>query len=822
MRKYITSLAVALLLTAPLAAFAISVSWDRPAAGRINPIFILDQVFGNIFTATSTTQASTFPYASTTALTISGQGAGCAQFSSNGFLSSIGVSCGTGGFSTTSADYWVSTYDKGFFFSTTSSNYWIGTYDKGFFFSTTSADYWKTQNNFFSTTSADNWKTQNNFFSTTSANYLINSSTTIPKTTLANTWQFLQTFALGIVSQASSTISALHLGTPLEVASGGTASTTLGGILTGNGTGAITSSIVSSPLTFSANTLACATCTTGGNTYGWPWTIAASYGTTTNATTTPTWYKTGMMASSTSYFVNASTSLLSAVNIWDSGLTANKLVTTDGNGLLVSSSTIGNNQLANSSIVVTTASPLGGAGTIPLGGTLALTCVTCNTSSLSGSGTQGQATYWTGASSLGSVATGTISAGTGISLDSSVRAAFGGALQITNSGVTSLTASSPISRDTATGAVTISCPTCNTSSLSGTGVVGMMTAWSGANSLVATSTVVGDAFFATSTTATSTFSGNGYFKGNLQVDGNFFAPVQIVSSGNATINGALTVTGQTTLATSLSGLAQLASGVVSAITGTTGQIPYYNGTNTVLATSTVFISTASNVGIGTTTPSRALTVTAANAAQIALTDGNSADNGWILRSISNSFYLATSTFAATSTTAAFAVNSNGVVTMQSAIVSNYFTAPSSAACPPLSLGQFCFDTTENQWQTGTSTTPTAFPAVSASHVYPSFVLSTSTPWTATSTFAIHPVITAGGEYLVGATCYQQFAGTLNIQFGSGSASSTMFNASSTANYFKFATSQFFTQGSVMYVSAGTPANTPTRVTCTTDKIYGPS
>ncbi len=63
-----------------------------------------------------------------------------------------------------------------------------------------------------------------------------------------------------------------------------------------------------------------------------------------------------------------------------SGLTVNKIVTTDGSGILVASSTIGNAQLQNSSIVVTTASPLGGAGTIALGQTLALTCTGCLTS----------------------------------------------------------------------------------------------------------------------------------------------------------------------------------------------------------------------------------------------------------------------------------------------------------------------------------------------------------------------------------------------------------------------------------------------------------
>src|SRR6185312_11246914 len=52
------------------------------------------------------------------------------------------------------------------------------------------------------------------------------------------------------------TISSLTLGTALTVANGGTGSTTLGGLLTGNGTGALTSAAVTAPLTFTGNTLA--------------------------------------------------------------------------------------------------------------------------------------------------------------------------------------------------------------------------------------------------------------------------------------------------------------------------------------------------------------------------------------------------------------------------------------------------------------------------------------------------------------------------------------------------------------------------------------
>jgi len=102
------------------------------------------------------------------------------------------VTEGGSGFSTTSADYWDITKAR---WATTSSDYWIGTYNKGFFFSTTSTDYWETQQ-----------AARSSGFSTTSADYWVTASTTIPKTTLAQTWNALQTFASGFLSQASSTV----------------------------------------------------------------------------------------------------------------------------------------------------------------------------------------------------------------------------------------------------------------------------------------------------------------------------------------------------------------------------------------------------------------------------------------------------------------------------------------------------------------------------------------------------------------------------------------------------------------------------------------
>jgi hypothetical protein len=57
---------------------------------------------------------------------------------------------------------------------------------------------------------------------------------------------------------------------------------------------------------------------------------------------------------------------------------------------------------------------------------------------------------------------------------------------------------------------------------------------------------------------------------------------------------------------STDGTTCLSSG--SSLTGTTGQLAYFSGTNTAVGTSSLFISTAGNVGIGTTSPADALSV----------------------------------------------------------------------------------------------------------------------------------------------------------------------------------------------------------------------
>ena len=223
----------------------------------------------------------------------------------------------SGGWATTSSDWWLSQYAKGFFFSTTSADFWKSGNN---FFSTSSVNYWESAQWRWSTTSNDYWETtqtrwattsasyflsqnQGAAFSTTSANAFIIASTTIVKSTLPYTWSALQSFGSGastsnltisdvqnslLISNATGVVSGT---TTLAVNFGGTGSTTLGGILKGNGSGVIQSAIAGTDyLTGSgisgncvkwgpSNTLAdqLSPCGSGGGSGGGTWATTTPY-----------------------------------------------------------------------------------------------------------------------------------------------------------------------------------------------------------------------------------------------------------------------------------------------------------------------------------------------------------------------------------------------------------------------------------------------------------------------------------------------------------------------------------------------------------------
>lgn len=124
------------------------------------------------------------------------------------------------------------------------------------------------------------------------------------------------------------------------------------------------------------------------------------------------------------------------------------------------------------------------------------------------------------------------------------------------------------------------------------------------------------------------------------------ASVGTITSG--TWNGTtITVANGGTGATTLTGLLQgNGTSAVTAVTGTAGQYPYYNSSNTLAATSSIFLTTSGNVGIGTTSPSQKLTVEGGVRISGALYDNsNSAGtSGQVLQSTGSGFsWVATST-----------------------------------------------------------------------------------------------------------------------------------------------------------------------------------
>ena len=101
------------------------------------------------------------------------------------------------------------------------------------------------------------------------------------------------------------------------------------------------------------------------------------------------------------------------------------------------------------------------------------------------------------------------------------------------------------------------------------------------------------------------------------------------------------------------------------------------------------------------------------------------------------------------------------------------------------------------------------------HTYPAFSYATSTSWTGTTTIPLGPAYTA--EQWVGVKCFTD-TGTLNVSFYDGTNRMNMFNASTTVGTVTLSTNNSFTASEKRYVDIGTPASSPTRISCSVDKI----
>ena len=99
-------------------------------------------------------------------------------------------------------------------------------------------------------------------------------------------------------------------------------------------------------------------------------------------------------------------------------------------------------------------------------------------------------------------------------------------------------------------------------------------------------------------------------------------------------------------------------------------------------------------------------------------------------------------------------------------------------------------------------------------MYPAFVYATSSAWTGTTTIPLAPAYVA--ETWNGVKCFTD-AGTLNVVFSDGTNLMNLLNASTTVGTFTLSTNNTFTASEKRYVDIGTPASSPTKISCTVSK-----
>lgn len=218
--------------------------------------------------------------------------------------------------------------------------------------------------------------------------------------------------------------------TILGVQQGGTGSSTLSGILIGNGINPVNTLTVGSGLTLTGTTL---TSTGGGGTPGGlnlqvQYNNAGSFGGISGAVTN------GTILNLTNPLLGGATLTTSVVN--GVTLTAAGSATTYLNGTGAYTTPVGT--------VYTGTFPVSVSGTVISFGGLAT----------STAAVLGNIPYFSGVNTFANVATGTISNGTGISVTAG-QSVIGSGLTITNSGVTSIVAGTNVTISGATGAVTI-------------------------------------------------------------------------------------------------------------------------------------------------------------------------------------------------------------------------------------------------------------------------------------------------------------------------------------------------------------------------------
>ncbi len=135
----------------------------------------------------------------------------------------------------------------------------------------------------------------------------------------------------------------------------------------------------------------------------------------------------------------------------------------------------------------------------------------------------------------------------------------------------------------------------------------------------------------------------------------------------------------------------------------------------------------------------------------------------------------------------------------------------AASFTPAIEGEIGIDTTSNQvkfFSGGASR------VLGDGNFYPAFSYATSTAWTATTTLGLGPAYT--GETWHGVKCFTD-TGTLNVRFHDGTNYMDTAAISTTVSEVTLSTNNTFTASEKRYVDIGTPASSPTKVSCTVKK-----
>jgi len=244
--------------------------------------------------------------------------------------------------------------------------------------------------------------------------------------------------------------------------------------------------------------------------------------------------------------------------------------------------------------------------------------------------------------------------------------------------------------------------------------------------------------------------------------------------------------------------------------GLASSTPWTKGQLAVVASDSAMYSTAT----GTITGSTGLSVTAG---QSVIGTGLTITNTGVT-SVAGTYPVQfnASTGAVTGSLAFGTTTSNtwaGTQTFSTVSVSTQATIPYGASPTVSTNGDIGIDSTSNQfkYQSGSATR-----VLGNGNFYPSFTVSTSTAWTGSTTVALGTAFIA--ETWNAVQCFTD-AGTLNVVFNDGTNNMNLFSGSTTVGTVALSSNNTFTASEKRYVTIGTPATSPTSISCSVSKSY---